>query len=61
MSQLGSLTTVTAVAHNGTATVTTHNLVWAPVTSVSAPSTGGTSLSVAGIGTIPVTAIRQIG
>ena len=54
--------TVTATAHNGTSTVATHNLVWAPVTSVSAPGSGSTtSLSVAGIGTIPVTAVRQIG
>jgi flagellar basal-body rod modification protein FlgD len=36
-------------------------LVWAPVTSVSMPSSGSPVLNVAGIGNVDISAVRQIG
>jgi len=52
---------VTVAASNGAANVSAHSLVWAPVESVSMPSSGDPVLTVAGIGTIPTSAVRQIG
>jgi flagellar basal-body rod modification protein FlgD len=43
------------------ATVGTHTLVWAPVTSVSMPSSGSPVLNVAGIGSVDLSDVRQIG
>ena len=53
--------TVTVTAQNKGATVAATSLVWAPVQSVSVPASGSPVLNVAGVGTIPVTAVRQIG
>ncbi|MBN8807998.1 MAG: flagellar hook assembly protein FlgD [Sphingomonas sp.] len=51
---------VTAADASGKA-VSNRSLVWAPVTAVSNPSSGSPTLSVAGLGTIDVSAVRQIG
>lgn len=53
--------TVTTLAQNSGKTVTSRTLVWAPVQSVSMPSTGAAQLTLPGIGTVPTTAVRQIG
>ena len=53
--------TVTALAQNAGKTVASRALVWAPVQSVSIPSTGPAQLTLPGIGTIATTAVRQIG
>jgi len=52
---------VSVVAQNGGTTVTSRNLVWAPVESISNPSSGAPTLSVTGLGSIAVSAVRQIG
>lgn len=52
--------TVRVAAQNAGKAVSATNLVWAPVESVSTAS-GAAVLTVPGIGTIPVTAVRQIG
>ncbi len=52
---------ITTVARNNEARVATTPLVWAPVSSVSIPTTGAPILTVAGIGQIPTTQVRQIG
>jgi flagellar basal-body rod modification protein FlgD len=52
---------VSITAQDGGTTVTSRNLVWAPVESVSNPSSGAPTLSVTGLGDVPVSAIRQIG
>lgn len=52
---------ITADARNKDARVETTPLVWAPVSSVSIPTTGAPILTVAGIGQIPTTQVRQIG
>ena len=52
---------VTVSAQNKGAAVGATGLVWAPVQSVSVPPKGSPTLNVAGIGTVPTTAIRQIG
>jgi flagellar basal-body rod modification protein FlgD len=53
--------TVTVTAQNNGATVAAENLVWAPVQSVSVPASGTPSLNVAGLGTVQVSAVREIG
>lgn len=53
--------TVTAFANNNGATVGTTPLVWAPVSSVSIPSSGSPILTLPGIGQIPTSQVRQIG
>ena len=52
---------VVSNANANGATVATHTLVWAPVTSVSMPSSGSPVLNVAGIGNVDLSAVRQIG
>jgi flagellar basal-body rod modification protein FlgD len=52
---------VSVVAQSGGTTVTNRNLVWAPVESISNPSSGSPTLSVTGLGNIAVSAVRQIG
>lgn len=52
--------TVAAHAKNGTATIKSQTLVWAPVTSVSMPSGGAPVLSVVGVGQISPDAVRSI-
>lgn len=52
---------VSAVAGNKGVSVASTPLVWAPVASVSIPAGGPPILSVAGIGQIPTTQVRQIG
>ncbi len=53
--------TVTATAANAGTTVTSRNLVWAPVQSVSLPAGGTPTLNVTGLGTVDVSAVRQVG
>jgi flagellar basal-body rod modification protein FlgD len=52
---------VSAVASNSGKAVTSRTLVWAPVTSISMPSSGSPVLNVAGIGNVAVSAVRAIG
>ena len=52
---------VSVAAANGAAQVASRSLVWAPVASVAIPASGVAQLTVPGIGTVPVTAVRQIG
>jgi flagellar basal-body rod modification protein FlgD len=52
---------VSVTAQDGGTTVTSRNLVWAPVESISNPSSGSPTLSVTGLGSIAVSAVRQIG
>ena len=52
---------VSVTAQDGGTSVTSRNLVWAPVESISNPSSGSPTLSVTGLGDIPVSAVRQIG
>jgi len=52
---------VTATATNGGKPVTTHPLVWAPVTSVTDISSGSPKLNVAGLGAIDIADVRQVG
>ena len=49
-----------AAANNG-ATVSAKSLVWAPVESVSTPASGDPVLSVTGLGTVALSAVRSIG
>jgi len=53
--------TVAATAANAGASVTSRNLVWAPVAAVSVPASGSPVLTIPGLGQIPVSAVRQIG
>jgi flagellar basal-body rod modification protein FlgD len=53
--------TIRVAARDGTATVAARPLVWAPVTSVSLPASGDPVLNVAGLGTVPLSAVRQVG
>ena len=53
--------TVTATAANAGTTITSRNLVWAPVQSVSLPAGGTPSLNVTGLGTVAVSDVRQVG
>jgi flagellar basal-body rod modification protein FlgD len=52
---------VTITAQNNGATVGATGLVWAPVQSVSVPASGTPTLNVAGLGTVAVGAVREIG
>ena len=52
---------VTVTAQNKGAAIGATGLVWAPVQSVSVPTSGSPTLNVAGIGTVSTSAIRQIG
>lgn len=53
--------TLNVSANNKGATVGTTPLVWAPVTSVSLPTTGGPQFTLPGLGTIAASKVRQIG
>ena len=53
--------TVSVLAQNSGTTVAARNLVWAPVSSVSLPASGDPTLNVAGIGTVALSAVRQVG
>lgn len=53
--------TVTASAASAGTTVSSRNLVWAPVQSVSLPSGGAPILNVTGLGPVAVSAVRQVG
>jgi len=52
---------VSVAAQNNGATVAATGLVWAPVESVSVPSSGTPSLNVTGIGTVAVGDVRSVG
>ena len=52
--------TVNVLAQNAGKAVTAHNLVWAPVESVSTTS-GAAVLTLPGLGQVPVTAVRKVG
>lgn len=52
---------VSVAAQNGGTTVTSRSLVWAPVESVANPGSGSPTLTVSGLGSIAVSAVRQIG
>ncbi len=52
--------TVAVLAQNNGKAVTATNLVWAPVESVSTAS-GTASLTLPGLGTVPLSAVRQVG
>ncbi|MEO5865752.1 MAG: flagellar hook assembly protein FlgD [Sphingomonas sp.] len=52
---------VVVAAQEDGKTVASRGLVWAPVESVSMPSSGSPVLSVSGVGQIPTSAVRQIG
>lgn len=52
---------VSVTAANGSTQVVSRSLVWAPVASVSIPASGVAQLTVPGIGTVPVTAVREVG
>lgn len=52
--------TITAVAKDGSKTVGSRTLVWAPVTSVSMPSGSDPVLTLAGVGQIKPSAVRQV-
>ena len=53
--------TVSATASDTGKAVASRTLVWAPVTSVSMPSSGSPVLNVGGLGTVDISAVRQIG
>jgi flagellar basal-body rod modification protein FlgD len=53
--------TITVAAQNGGASVGATNLVWAPVSSVSVPASGNPTLNVAGLGSVAIGDVRQIG
>lgn len=53
--------TVTVTAQNNGAAVAATGLVWAPVQSVSVPSSGTPTLNVAGLGSVQVSSVREIG
>ena len=53
--------TVRVQAAKSGATVTSRGLVWAPVAAVSVPATGDPTLTVPGLGTVAVSAVRQVG
>jgi flagellar basal-body rod modification protein FlgD len=52
---------VTTMAINGSAEVDSQPLVWAPVAAVSLPATGEPQLTIPGVGSVPVSEIRQVG
>lgn len=54
--------TVSVSATDATgASVASRNLVWAPVAAVSVPATGDPSLTVAGVGQVAISDVRQVG
>lgn len=53
--------TISVSANNGNAAVVSRSLVWAPVQSVSLPSTGSPVLTVAGLGQVQLSAVRAVG
>ena len=53
--------TIKVSAANAGTTVTSRGLVWAPVAAVSVPATGDPTLTVPGLGTVPISAVRQVG
>ncbi|MDQ1158065.1 flagellar basal-body rod modification protein FlgD [Sphingomonas sp. SORGH_AS 950] len=53
--------TISVSANNGSTAVTSRSLVWAPVQSVSLPSTGSPVLTVAGLGQVQLSAVRAVG
>jgi flagellar basal-body rod modification protein FlgD len=53
--------TVAVTAANAGAKVTSRGLVWAPVAAVSVPASGTPTLTVPGLGTVAVSAVRQVG
>jgi flagellar basal-body rod modification protein FlgD len=53
--------TISVNAQNAGAAVGATSLVWAPVTSVSVPASGTPTLNVAGLGSVAVGDVRQIG
>ena len=53
--------TVNVAANNAGAVVGATPLVWAPVSAVSLPSGGTPTLTVSGIGQIPISRVRQVG
>ncbi|BCA59771.1 flagellar hook assembly protein FlgD [Sphingomonas sp. HMP6] len=53
--------TVAVSAANAGAKVTSRGLVWAPVAAVSVPASGSPTLTVPGLGTVAVSAVRQVG
>uniref|UniRef100_UPI0034506DD7 flagellar hook assembly protein FlgD n=1 Tax=Sphingomonas sp. TaxID=28214 RepID=UPI0034506DD7 len=52
---------VTVTAAKDNAEIVSRSLVWAPVASVSLPSSGAPVLTLPGIGQVPITDVRQIG
>ena len=53
--------TVKVTAANAGTNVTSRGLVWAPVAAVSVPANGTPSLTVPGLGTVAIAAVRQVG
>ncbi len=53
--------TVKVAAANAGKSVASAGLVWAPVAAVSIPASGSPSLTVPGLGTVAVSAVRQVG
>lgn len=53
--------TISVNARGEDGAIAARSLVWAPVTSVSLPASGGPVLTVPGVGQIPTSAIRKIG
>lgn len=53
--------TISVSANNGNTAVTSRSLVWAPVQSVSMPSSGNPVLTVAGLGQVQLSAVRSVG
>ncbi|WP_353204099.1 flagellar hook capping FlgD N-terminal domain-containing protein [Sphingomonas sp.] len=53
--------TVRVQAAKTGANVTARGLVWAPVAAVSVPASGSPTLTVPGLGTVAVSAVRQVG
>ncbi|WP_322964687.1 flagellar hook assembly protein FlgD [Sphingomonas fuzhouensis] len=53
--------TISVSAMNGSTTIGSRSLVWAPVQSVSMPSTGSPVLTVAGLGQVQLSAVRSVG
>jgi flagellar basal-body rod modification protein FlgD len=53
--------TVAINAANGGESVTSRNLVWAPVAAVSLPASGTPMLTLPGIGQVAASAVRQVG
>jgi flagellar basal-body rod modification protein FlgD len=52
---------ISVTASNAGTAVTNTPLVWAPVASVSVPSTGNPTLNVTGLGTVAISDVRQVG